>query len=59
MVQSIRTSDKNKISYQRFHMKEKDIMIFKSDVLHTVEKVTEGQRISLVGWVYGPRSWNL
>ena len=59
LVQSIRTSDKNKISYQRFHMKEKDIMIFKSDALHTVEKVTEGQRISLVGWVYGPKSWNL
>lgn len=61
LVQSERTYDKSdrSITYQRYHIKEKDLLILKSDARHTVQEVTEGQRISLVGWVYGPRSWNL
>lgn len=59
LIQSERTTDFSKMTYERFHLKENQMIIFKSDVNHCVEPVTSGIRDSLVGWIYGPRSWNL
>lgn len=59
LIQSERTSDFSRMPYKRFHLQEKQMIIFKSDVRHCVEKVTSGTRDSLVGWIYGPRGWNL
>lgn len=58
-IQTKRKRDGEKMEYGKFHLKEKEMIIFKSDVYHMVEKVTEGQRDSLVGWIYGPKDWNL
>jgi predicted 2-oxoglutarate/Fe(II)-dependent dioxygenase YbiX len=59
LIQAKRSKEGEKLYYQKFHLKEKQMIIFKSDVQHMVNKVTEGQRDSLVGWIYGPRDWNL
>jgi PKHD-type hydroxylase len=59
LIQAKRSSDKTKIQYTTFHLAEKQMIIFKSDAQHKVEEVKEGQRDSLVGWIYGPKSWNL
>ncbi len=59
LIQSQRTTDFTKMPYQRFHLKEKEMIVFKSDVKHKVETVTAGKRDTIVGWIYGPKSWNL
>lgn len=59
LIQSKRTLDKEKMQYNKFHLEEKQMIIFKSDAKHKVEEVTKGQRDSLVGWIYGPKHWNL
>lgn len=59
LIQSERTKDPSKFSYRRFDLRENELIVFKSDVKHCVEEVTKGTRDSLVGWIYGPREWNL
>ena len=59
LIQSERTKDFSNMPYRRFRLEEKQMIIFKSDVKHSIEEVTSGVRDSLVGWVYGPKNWNL
>lgn len=59
LIQTERTKDLSKMPYKKFDLKEKELIVFKSDVKHCVEEVTSGTRDSLVGWIYGPKDWNL
>lgn len=59
LIQTERTNDFSKMPYTKFNLKERQLIVFKSDVRHCVEEVTGGKRDSLVGWIYGPKNWNL
>lgn len=59
LIQAKRQETNKELKYNRFHLKEGEMIVFKSDLLHCVEEVENGTRDSLVGWIYGPKNWNL
>ncbi len=59
LIEAQRRGAEKELKYNKFHLKEGEMIVFKSDLLHCVKEVESGTRDSLVGWIYGPRSWNL